>query len=377
MPPKNPIRKSKVHRRRKKTTIVKKSGNCKSVLPKKNKLPLPEISGPPVHDVCYTWLLMKGDSYLPGIFVSVYSILRTNPNADLVVMITPDVSEEAQEILLKVATHLFYVPYLTFNTNRLKTSKQNDLYSEWKSVSYTKWNMLALPYKKAVFLDGDTIATANSDELFQLPTPAAPFNNPFVKPLGKIPDYLTGPRGPDRYLTHGATVSQKNISDIMNKHGMLLTASAVVLSPNFNDYDMYLNMVKQNQPYGKRTCHSMVDEQSIAEFYSQYKNKTWYNVHHRYNMIGWKHGFLSKGDVPKVIHYFSESKPWNMKYNEWEDVICWYKMAAESLEYTQLRSSDIKLTDENIVGAKSAIDTFIKKHVSRDIDSILDIANIE
>lgn len=335
----------------------------------------PEISSPPVHDVCYVWLLMKGDSYLPGIFVAVYSILRTNPEADLVVMVTPDVSETAQTTLLKVATHLFHVPYLSFKTGRLKTDKQNQLYKDWKSDAYTKWNMLALPYKKAVFLDGDTIATTNCDELFNVNTPAAPFNNPFVKPLGYIVDYLEGERGSDGYLLHEANVSQKVIHTILHKHGSLLTASAVILEPSFKDYDAYIKFVKSKEPYGHRTCHSMVDEQSIAEFYTVIKNVPWVNVHHRYNMIGWKNGFLSQGDIPKVIHYFSPAKPWNLRYNEWEDVNSWYQMAAESLSKTGLLPAAIKIKSENVDGSLNTPDTFIRKIAPNHIKSVVDIIN--
>ena len=338
------------------------------------KLPIPELTGAPVHDNAYVWLLMKGDSYLPGIFIAVYSVLRTNPDADLVVMVTDDVSDEAQRILLKVATHLFRVPYLSFKTNQLKTEKQNILYKEWKSVAYTKWAMLALPYQKALLLDGDTMALANLDHLFAMNTPAAPFNNPFVKPLGYIPDFLTGKRGRDKYLAHGTAIPPSDINDILTKHGMLLTASAVLLSPSLDDYHAYIRFVKSKEPYGCKTCHSMVDEQSISSFYANHKRVNWYNIHHRYNLIGWKNKFLLKGDIPYVLHYFSDQKPWDQKFNAWEDLISWYKMAAESIKYAKITPQDIKLDPQNVKGAVTAKDTFIKKFTkSKQIDSVLDV----
>jgi lipopolysaccharide biosynthesis glycosyltransferase len=337
-------------------------------------MPIPEISSPPVHDNAYTWLLMKGDAYLPGIYISVYSVLRTNPDADLVVMVTGDVSEKSQDILLKVATHIFHISYLSFKTNTLKTAKQNRMYKDWKSVAYTKWNMLALPYKKAVLLDGDTMALANLDQLFNLPTPAAPFNNPFVKPLGFIPDYLTGQRGKDKYLVHGAVVKPKDVINICNKNGMLLTASAVVLSPALKDYEDYITMVKSQEPYGKTTCHSMVDEQSIALFYAKRKGVNWYNVHHRYNLIGWKNKFLLPNDIPLVLHYFSENKPWNMKYNEWDDIISWYKMSDEAVKQTGITPQTIMLKPENVSKSILVADTFIKKFTKNPkIKSVLDV----
>jgi lipopolysaccharide biosynthesis glycosyltransferase len=335
----------------------------------------PEISTTPVHDNAYVWLLMKGDSYLPGIFTSVYSILRTNPDADLVIMVTPDVSTSAKEILMKVATHLFYIDYISIDSKPLKSQKQRELYAKWVSVAYTKWNMLAVPYKKALFVDGDTIVLDNIDYLFKMQTPAAPFNNPFVKPLGYIKDYLIGQRGSDNYLVHGAKITPKVVNDCLNKDGMLFTASAVLLSPNFDDYFSYLKMLKTMEPFGFTKCHSMVDEQSLAYFYSDVKKVDWYNIHQVFNYINWKEGFLAPNDTPIILHYFSEKKPWVMKYNEWPDVICWYKMAAESLEKTHSIPVDIKLDTEQIKLAKTHKDEWIKKYTGKlkNVSSCLDL----
>ena len=54
-------------------------------------------------------------------------------------------------------------------------------------------------------------------------------------------------------------------------------------------------------------------------------------------------GFLQKGDKPKNIHYFSDKKPWMMRYNEFEDVITWYKMASEAIAEYKLNPGDIFL----------------------------------
>ena len=92
---------------------------------------IPNISSLPLHDNAYAWLFMKGDFYLPGVFTSVYSCLRTNPNADLVVMVTDDVSQHARNMLLKVATHLFSIPYISFQSKQMKTERQRQLYGSW------------------------------------------------------------------------------------------------------------------------------------------------------------------------------------------------------------------------------------------------------
>jgi lipopolysaccharide biosynthesis glycosyltransferase len=336
---------------------------------------IPEISGPPVYDNAYVWLLMKGDSYLPGIYTSVYSVLRTNPEADLVVMVTPDVSERAREMILKVATHLFYIPYLSFNTLPMRTERQRKIYSKWINSSYTKWNMLALPYKKALFVDADTIHTHNTDEIFDIKAPAAPFASPFVKPLGLIKSFYKGPKAPDGYPAHKSIIDKKTMMDTLNKGGVVITANMVLLEPLLSDYKLYIETItkmSEKQPFGFKNSNSAPDEQSICYFYTIIKKKNWTCLHQQYNYIAWKDGFI-KNKVPKNIHYISEIKPWVMKYNEYDDIISWYKMAAIAIDKTNIKPADILLKDDDVNKARVADDKFVKKFIK--VNTILDIVN--
>ena len=42
--------------------------------------------------VAYAMLMMCNDGYLPGVLVTAYSLIKTQTLADIVIMITPDVS---------------------------------------------------------------------------------------------------------------------------------------------------------------------------------------------------------------------------------------------------------------------------------------------
>jgi hypothetical protein len=366
--------KSKTARPRKaeaKKAEAKKVAKTKIASGEDTKIPIPEISAPPIHDHAYCWLFMKGDAYLPGIFTSVYSIMRTDPEADLVVMVTDDVSEHARQMLMKVATHLFMIPYLSFESKPLKTARQREIYDKWITSSYSKWNALALPYKKVILIDGDTIHTENTDVLFNLPAPSMPFNNPFNKPLGTIPSTWRGPKGKDGYMVHGCEVPAADVMHVLNNGGMLPTAAPVVLEPSLADYEEYITLIRSMQPFGFPKCNNGPDEQSICWYYSGHKKLDWHNIHHRYNYIGWKEGFLSKGDVPYIIHYFSDTKPWDTTWNAYEDMISWYKMAISGIDYAKIKPEDILLKSDNVAAARAAPDLFIKKHIN--VNSVLDI----
>lgn len=332
---------------------------------------LPKLSKERVHDNAYVWLFMKGDFYLPGIFTSVYSVLRTNPNADLVVMVTSDVSEEARSVLLKVATHLCYIDYITVESKQMKTERQRKIYSTWVSSSYSKWNVLALPYKKIVLIDGDTIHTDNTDELFAMQAPAMPIASPYVKPMGTIDSYYPGPVALDGYPLHGAIIPIETSMQSLNKNGLVNTATAAVIEPNIEDYHAYLNMLKEMQPFGFPACHSAFDEQSIVYFYTNKKKVPITAVHQMYNYYPWKPGFLFPGVVPKIIHYFSDTKPWTMAFDKYPDLITWYTMAAAAIDHTKIKPADINLTDKNVKSVKGAEDTFINKFIKT--TNVLDI----
>jgi lipopolysaccharide biosynthesis glycosyltransferase len=333
-----------------------------------------KMSSSPLHSNAYTWLFMKGDSYLPGIFASVYSIRRTNPAADLVVMVTDDVSQHSRDVLLKVATHIFDIPYISVQTKKMKTTRQQQLYETWLATSYTKWNALALPYKKIILIDGDTIHTTNTDELFELQAPALPYASPFMKPLGTIQNYYKGPTGPEGYPIHGSKISIDVIMTILNKGGLLPTATAVLLEPSMTDYNSYKSMIKSMEPFGFPECHSMFDEQSLAYFYAHEKKKDITAVHQRYNYYPWKNGFMFPGEIPKIIHFFSDTKPWMVDYNKYDDIITWYKIAAAGISFAGITAEDIKLKTSNTSAAEKAEDKFINKFVK--VNSVLDIYDL-
>jgi alpha-N-acetylglucosamine transferase len=331
-----------------------------------------KLSSEPKHDNAYVWLLMKGDSYLPGIVTSLFSVIRTNPNADLVVMTTDDVSSHAKSILLKYASHIFDIQYLSVLSKPLKTQNQQRMYEKWIGVSYTKWQMLALPYKKAIFVDGDTIHMSNTDELFDLPAPAAPFASPYMQPLGKIPSYIAKSKnGPDGYPKHKSIVTQAEINNMLHKHGNLLTANMVLLEPSKIDHKKYVDMVKSMEPFGFQTCNSGFDEQSIAYFYTFIKKKNWTALHQIYNYVAWKDRFILKGVIPHNIHYISEGKPWVYAYDRFDDVLSWYKFAALAIIYGKITAQDIFLKESDIEGAVRSGDTFVKKFAN--VPTLLDL----
>ncbi len=285
------------------------------------------LSGPPTNDNAYVWFLIKGDRYVPGIITSIYSVKRFNPNADLVVMITDDVSEEARVKLLQYATHLFYVPYLSYPGKFRMQKKMKDKYAAWIDQAFTKWNMLALPYKKAFLLDADVIARAPLDEIFDKPAPAGVFAEPMSA--------ANSNKKTKKYSTADAIVTPTDVESILaTKDAFGAAASSILLEPNLSDYKLFISTMENFQPLSL-VNETGADEQSITYFYSMVKKLNWHSLGLRWNTVPWFEKYAAKD--PFIIHFMSKEKPWEMKSDEWADLNEWYDM------YEKAKASSKKL----------------------------------
>lgn len=190
----------------------------------------------------YVWLLMKGDNYLPGIYISVYSVIRTKSPHDLVVMVTDDVSQNAIKTIMnlqkftKQKLSIALIDYLEFDSIVLSEGHEK-IYSAWKNISYTKWQMLNLPHDKALLIDADAFVTRNIDNLFDLTCPAGPFNSPYAVPFGFVYNYIAEKmEKEDSYLPHGVLIPHANVDNAL-KHGVVLVASTILLEPSKKDFN--------------------------------------------------------------------------------------------------------------------------------------------
>ena len=296
-------------------------------------------------DNAFVWLLMKGDNYLPGVFTSVHSVNRTRAcgrggDFNTVVMVTPDVSENAIKELNKVCDYVVKIDYIQHQTKPMKTERQKEIYGSWIDVSYTKWSCLLLPFNKVVFLDADVIVLDTITSLFELNTPAGQFSSAFAKPSGKMTNHYVDALnvGNDGYAKHGSFINRTMIQKGMET--TTVHASSIVLSPSVEDFKGYMKMLSEFSVFGFDT-NSGADEQSIVYYYSLYENgpkKSWVNVHQRFNFHSFKqNGLFLKDEMPYVIHFMSTPKVWNMKVTEYEDIVNWYIMFLDGIDYTMFR----------------------------------------
>jgi lipopolysaccharide biosynthesis glycosyltransferase len=271
----------------------------------------------------YVCLVMKGDMYIPGAIVVAHSIKKTGTSNDIICMVTPDVSPGGIKQLQIVFDYVQLVDYIEAKTKHLRNKKIEGRYGAWKSVAYTKWNLMKLiQYKKVMFMDADLVVVKNIDSLFELQTPAGTFSLSQAKPFAK-----KGVYNPYKTVMHGRHVDKKEI--MKGFESFVCIGTSLVITPDEKHFEAYIKMVKSMEPFGFEWCYNGPDEQSIVWFYNNVLGVSWTHISQSYNMIPWKQkGWMPRGrNKPHVLHYVCEEKPWVLNRNAWDDLALWWKYA--------------------------------------------------
>jgi len=289
----------------------------------------------------FVWLLMLGDEYLAGALVSAWSFRKKATVHDLVVMVTPDISQDARDILGKVFDVVVEVPYIEVKSTPMRTQKQSDVYNSWISKSYTKWNVLSLVnYDKVCMIDADIVILTNIDDLFELEAPAAVFKSSYAR----LYDPYKNPK-------HGDKITPKQIWQGLTKSSFVATAYMILLPTSMEYYKGLIKMLQKSQPYGFPKCYYGHDEQSISHYLSCYKNGpklNWSAIDPVYGFNIGKYKMIKKGEVPKIIHYINKPKPWLMK-DSWSDLDVWWSICRDMgfIPWNKIKIDQEKIQEKN------------------------------
>ncbi|NKQ35506.1 MAG: hypothetical protein HF973_07810 [Chloroflexi bacterium] len=125
----------------------------------------------------FVTFLMQNDSYLPGALLQAYGLRRQKVRADLLCMVTAEITPAARQALGLLFDRVIevekiyvphkrvgkrpYIPYVFTKLHALRLGADGDLSG---------------PYDKAAILDADLLPIKRYDSLFRLPTPAGTIN---------------------------------------------------------------------------------------------------------------------------------------------------------------------------------------------------------
>ena len=275
----------------------------------------------------YVCLVMKGDGYVAGALATAHSIRQSGSRYAIVCMVTSDVSVTARERLSLFFDRVVEISYMKYACHPLRTQKQRDMYATWVGDAFTKWHMLKLTeYKKCMFVDADKIVFSNLDHLFELPCPAGTFSSPWAEPwvkASKSNGFRRGLSNPYHgNVRHGKAIPRRCIDQGL-RSSFVVIGTVLIVEPSIEHFEAFHNMMQNRNVYGNKGCHSMMDEQSITEFYHHELKKQWTFIHQQYNAVPWKPDWM-EGRKPRLYHYFNK-KPWTMERGTWLDCEAYWR----------------------------------------------------
>jgi len=117
----------------------------------------------------YVTLVMLGDLYISAAIVLAESLKKLKTQADLVVLVTPDVTNKGKDILKMFFDHVIEISYIPIRNWRAKQQR----FKKYLDYVFTKFHVFNLTqYKKILLIDADAIVLKYPDHLFTLNAPA-------------------------------------------------------------------------------------------------------------------------------------------------------------------------------------------------------------
>lgn len=286
----------------------------------------------------YVTLIMLGDKYIAGAIVLAQSLRNLDTESDLVVMITPDVSEDGRRVLSQYFDRIIHVDYV--NIPNWRTKKQQ--YKRYLELVFTKFHVFNLiEYKKVIMIDADALVLKHPDHLFTLNAPAGCIledkdlfisydaNGNYVLPSdGKIKWY-------QKYCdccSHGKLIP-KSITDKIgvDQRNSGIGGGLWLLEPKKGEYEAILKDVQ----YGRmkflvENRFVWPEQQYLALRYSG----KWHSINPRFfGLQGYPHwsvlfGLQFGGDKPFILN----SKIEMSVRIHYPDYILWHQIYANMLK---------------------------------------------
>ncbi|MFW6287572.1 MAG: glycosyltransferase [bacterium] len=286
----------------------------------------------------YVTFVMRNDSYIPGALVLAYCLQKQYTSADLVCLITDDITKKGKEALGSLYDHVVLVDEI-FVEHRNSHQRQDRpyLFTRFQALCLGEDGGLGFDYDKIVVLDADIMPLCNYDELFDLETPAGIINEskdhfvpelPYNRSDGKWVwhDIYEG------ICRHGERIPSEITDRVWeNPDNMGVNACIWVLTPDRKEYGRIMEYLRKPVVKNKISQFKWPEMQFATFFWSG----QWYNIDLRYSAFNCQ----PRMDLIYGTH-FAGLKPWNEKkkksvlhYYKYEDYRAWYREFVEMVKW--------------------------------------------
>ena len=126
---------------------------------------------------CYMTFVMRNDAFIPGALVFAYSLKQMHTQADLLCMVTKDVTSQGRLALEILFDKVIEVEEVFVHHERKQERQDRPyLFTRFQSLLMGADGPLGLKYEKVVLADADVLPLASYDHFFTLTSPAGIIN---------------------------------------------------------------------------------------------------------------------------------------------------------------------------------------------------------
>lgn len=202
----------------------------------------------------YVTLVMLGDLYVAGAIVLAHSIRKCGSKVDLVVLVTPDVTDEGKKILGIYFTHVIEINYV--NVPNWRTKRQP--HRKYLELVFTKFHIFDLvQYEKILLIDADALVLKFPDHLFTLNAPAGCFleDKELIISYDKEGNYVLPQDGELKWykkycnvIPHGSIIPKEYTDRIRTQFGNSgIGGGLMLLEPKKGELESIINDVSHGQ----------------------------------------------------------------------------------------------------------------------------------
>ena len=283
----------------------------------------------------FVTFIIRNDSYLPGALVFAYALRLQRTTADLVCIVSENITDNARTTLKLVYDDVITMPEV-FVPHERRHERQDRpfLFSRFNAFRLGSDGDLKKDYNKIIIADCDLLPLYDYDSLFDLNAPAGIINEKKEycmeyneKGIYTIPDtvYSIGNwiwHEVYRDVPHG-TLIPKMITDRIktDKENMGVNASLYLFHPSMEQYNSIMKDLADESIQKEISSYNWPEMQYITDKLSG----LWTNMDLKYSSFN---GYPAIEYI-KGIH-FAGLKPWSMKnksvksFGKFDDYKLWY-----------------------------------------------------
>ncbi len=321
----------------------------------------------------FTTLFTLNDSYLPSLLLLAYGLRQQQTKAELVCMVTEEITPTAREALHILYDHVIEVEKIYVPHSRSgKRPYLPYVFTKLHALRMGTDGGLGFNYNKVILLDADLLPIKNYDTLFDLPAPAGTINERktnvmewgadgnFIIPQSVYDNGMWNWHKIYADCPHGQpippTITDRILADPTN---MGIIGSLMVIEPSLAEYEAILADLQR--PEVKALVQDKFDWPEMQYLTARWSGQ-WTNVDLRFHSLN-GYPLLS---VLNGLH-FTGFKPWQFRkegsmarYGRRADFIYWHN------SYRKMTDTYPSLLDfQKLSTLRQKIDAFQGKSPSK------------